>query len=122
MIQEALESEEQSRLQSTELDLLKWFLQPQNQRKGRLVLIDPRMGTRASKTVTFCVDAKGRYAIPWTSESIKDLMTNEHSYLSYKDEDGKNLRVFFMDLEDIYFGDVKAFMTCSSEDTYVERG
>jgi len=111
-IQEAIESEEQVRLQTTDLDALKWFLDPRNQRRGRLVLVDSETEERATKTITFSLmPVTGRIIIPWMAESIVDMMANGLTYLSYKDE-GENVRVYFTDVEEMYFGSVKAFMVC----------
>jgi hypothetical protein len=111
-IQQAIESEEHVRLQTTDLNLLRWFLDENNQRKGRLVLVNDRTGERATKTITFAVaPPAGKFIIPWVAESITDMMTNGQTYLGYKDG-GVNCRVYFEDVEEMYFGEVKAFMVC----------
>lgn len=115
-IQEAIESEEQVRLQTTDLDALKWFLDARNQRRGRLVLVDNDTSERATKTITFCLmPATGKIIIPWMAESIVDMMANGATYLSYKEKD-ENVRVYFTNVEEMYFGSVKAFMMCTGKD------
>ncbi len=116
-IQQAIESEEQVRLQTTDLDALRWYLNEKNQKKGRLVLVDSDTEERATKTITFGVlPASGKVIIPWIAESIVELMTNGLTYLSYKDSDGSVYRHYFEDVEEMYFGSVKAFMLCKSKE------
>jgi len=111
LIQEALEAEDQVRLKKTDLDVLKFFLNEKNQKRGRLVIHDPDTGEKASKTVSFCILPGKRYVMPWLSDSALDLLVNDHSYLSHKvTADAKPQRVYFNDVRELYFGDVKAFM------------
>lgn len=115
-IQEAIESEEQVRLQTTDLDLLRWYLDEKNQRRGRLVLVDSDTEERAVKTISFSVvPSSGKIIFPWVAESIIEMMTNGLTYLSYKDKD-QNVRVLFTDVEEMYFGSVKAFMVCTAQE------
>jgi len=115
-IQEAIESEEQVRLQTTDLDLLRWYLDERNQRRGRLVLVDSDTEERATKTVSFStIPGSGKIVFPWIADSIVELMTNGLTYLSYKDQD-RNVRVRFTDVEEMYFGSVKAFMVCTGQE------
>jgi len=123
LIQDALEAEEQVRLQSTDLDVLRHYLEPKNQRRGRLVIVNHETDTRGSKNITFCITPSRGYAIPWTSETVEELMTNGFTYLSYKEEgDEKPRRVYFTSVDELYFGDIKAFMVCAAEDAHVEQG
>ena len=116
-IREALESEEQVRIQTTDLDALHWYLNIENQRKGRLVLADTETGEKGSKTIVFSIfTPANKVLIPWVSESITELMLNGDSYLSYKDDDGTNKRIRFKDVEELYFGATKAFMACVPEE------
>lgn len=113
-IQFALEAEEQVRLQNTDLDILKFWLNKTNQMRGQLVVIDPDVDTKATKTVVFArrqLGARVQYIIPWISESIYDILTNGRTYLRYTD--GKNVKVYFTDVEEMYFGNMKAFMVCT---------
>lgn len=111
-IQRALDSEEQVRIQTTDLDVLRWYLDKENQIKGRLVIVNELTGERATKTVTFAIAPPAdKYIIPWTSDSIVEILTNGQTYLSYK-VDGVNHRVHFDEAEDLYFGDLKAFVVC----------
>jgi len=123
IIQDALEAEEQVRLQSTDLDVLRHYLEPKNQRRGRLVIVNHENDTRGSKNITFCITPSRGYAIPWTAETVEEMMTNGATYLSYKEEgDEKPRRVYFTSVDELYFGDIKAFMVCAAEDAHVEQG
>lgn len=126
-IQMALESEEQVRIQATDLDLLKHYMTPANQLRGQLVLINPEADeSRATKSVTFAMrevlpnpitatEHQYQYVIPWSGESIYDLMTNGRTYLRWSGPDGESQRVYFNEVDDLYFGDMQMFMVCKGE-------
>lgn len=111
-IDEALISEDQVQLKKTDLDLLRTYLHEENQRKGRLVVVDPTTNERANRTITFSRVPGNRYVIPWMSNNTFELLVNCESYLSFKEDeaDDKPKRVYFNNAEEIFFGDVKAFM------------
>lgn len=114
-IQYALEAEEQVRLQSTDLDILKEWLNVSNQRKGQLVIVDTVTGAKATKTVTFATRSRlqdVQYVIPWVSDSVVDTLTNGKTYLRYTSGDN-NVKVFFSEIAELFFGEVKAFMLCT---------
>lgn len=123
-IQFALEAEEQVRLQSTDLDILRYWMDKSNQQRGQIVIVDARVNTKATKTVLFALrrhGARTQFILPWISENITEILTNGHTYLRY-DADGQNKKVFFTDVEEMYFGDTKAFLVCSGlEDGHVGR-
>ena len=108
-LREALESEDQNAIRSTELDLLGEYLS--NNVKGRMHLTDSINDTRTSVVVSYCVTKLGNYAIPWKSEGIADLMTDPKSYL--KLESGK--RIKFSQVDELFFGTTKAFMLCTGD-------
>jgi hypothetical protein len=124
LLQEALESEDQTRLQTTDLDILKDWFEPKNQRKGQLVIVDHDTDQKATRTVNFVkrtVRTLTTYIFPWMAESIEDVLTNGLTYLRYTEGDQK-IKVYFKDVQEMYYGDVKAFMICyarESEDTDV---
>jgi hypothetical protein len=121
LVQDALESEEYVRLQDTDLDLLKFWLNTDNQRKGQLTLVDMHTGQKAVRSILFArrevvVTATKKlveYVLPWVSESIIDILTNGLTYLKYTEGETKNA-VYFGDVREMYFGDVKAFMVCTA--------
>jgi hypothetical protein len=109
-IQFALEAEEQVRMQSTDLDLLKFYLDPKNQIQGQMVIATE--DAKATKAVTFAKRERSavvQYIIPWISESVVDIVTNGKTYLRYVLEN-RHVKVYFDHVEELYFGDVKAFM------------
>lgn len=111
IIQEALESHAQVRVQDTDLDILHRFLDPSYQREGKLV-IAPR-STDASFRTLFCFTAMGEVAIPWRSESIYDLMTDGDTYFAWTDNAGTQRKSYFSDVRELFVGDRKAFMVCT---------
>jgi hypothetical protein len=116
-IDDAIHGEDHVRLQKTHLDLLKKYLNKDNQKTGRLVIVDPVADSRASKTVTFCKVSGERYVIPWISDESFELLVNRESYLSYREEanSAKPTRVYFDNAEELFFGDVKAFMILEAD-------
>jgi hypothetical protein len=119
-IQDALDAEEQVRLQTTDLDLLHEYMDPERQVKGQLVLINPDTEQRGTKTTTFVIrssrlrEKKGEveYVLRWMSDSITDMITNGRSYLRWNDGE-KSRRVYMVEAEDLYFGDIKMFLVCT---------
>lgn len=105
-IREALDSGETVELRRTDLDLAKEWLK--DHRKGRLYMVP----TGSTKPVSISIDyhktRMGDYVIPWTSDSIFNLMVAETTYLVV---DGK--KIHFSDVEELFYGDSKAFMLCA---------
>lgn len=113
-IQQAIEGQKQVEVRETDLDLLKKFLK--TQKKGKLHVVTQhesgdlgvsfgRMEWKEEDNVVY--DVSGDYIIPWSSESIADVMSNGETYLM----DGRR-KVFFTDSRDYFFGSSKAFMVC----------
>ena len=126
-LQEALESEDQVRLQTTDLDLLKYYLTSSNQIRGQMVLIDPSTKHRATRTVVFAVRnlyGRDQYILPWTSDAVADLLTNSSSYLRWtppshmlmEGDKGGSRRTYLIEHDEIYLGDVKSFLVCNGVD------
>jgi hypothetical protein len=87
------------------------FLDANNRSSGTLVIkVD---GSRSSIPLAFCRTILGEFVIPWKSESIYDLMISGDTYLRYK-EDGKTVKAYFTDVREVFFGETKAFMVCTS--------
>lgn len=106
-IREALEGEELVALRATDLDLIREYLA--NSQKGRLHVPANEDGKMASLTVEYGVTVMGLYVIPWTSESIRELLLHEKTYL--KTADGRKIR--FIRVDELYYGDKKAFVSCT---------
>jgi hypothetical protein len=112
-IWEAKESGAQVHKRLSDLDLLERWRDPTQRQQGVLVL---RNGTeKASNKITFCYAANGDIIIPWTGDSIVDLIINRDSYLRLTIE-GKPRRVYFKDAEELFFGETKAFISFRLED------
>ena len=131
LIQEALDSREQVEVRDTDLDVLRYYLTRSNQRKGQIVLVDhtDKEGTnKSTKTVTFArrvlstnsSELRVEYIIPWTFESIEEILTNGQTYLRYT-EDDKHMKVYLCSIRYLYFGDAKAFMVCEGQEVTNER-
>ncbi len=114
VIQDALESADQVAMRDTDLDILNRFLDPKQQMKGTLVLKDGDQ--KGSVDVLFCLTGLKEYAIPWTSDSIFEMMLNGETYLRYTDKDGSKVKVFFVGGRELFFGDRKAFMVCEPKE------
>lgn len=114
-IRDALESEDQVALKRTDLDLLRRYLNKDEQVKGRLVIIDPDTDERASKAVVFCTLPGRRYVLPWLGTHSPDLLVNGESYISYK-VNGASMRAYFSSFEELCIGEVKAFIVLEASD------
>lgn len=103
-IRQAVEGDDAVKIRDTDLDVLAHYLK--DQRQGKLYIYDPEADSTTSATVTYSVLPSGRYVIPWTDESISDLLTYPRSYLKVGTE-----KVRFDDVEELFFGGVKAFVS-----------
>ena len=116
LIQDALETEEQVRLQYTDLDVLQYFMDKKNQIRGQLVLIDTETNQRGTKTVVFAIrqlQGRSQYIIKWMSDAVTELLTNGRSYLRWTSPDtGESCRARMLDYDDLYFGDTRMFLVC----------
>jgi len=107
MIEEALTELDLVEVRSTDLDILREFLI--SNQAGTLVLKHPDTGEKASFSITYC-QVRGEYIIPWKSESISEMLTAEGSYLR-----AEGFRIYFNDIRELFFGNQKAFVACSSD-------
>ena len=107
-IQEALESEDIVQSRNTDLDILNEYLQ--NQQQGRLYIHDTDTGHKTSFTVSFCRTKMGDYVIPWRAEALSDLLINASSHLKVT---GTKKKIYFLDVNELFFGEHKAFIVCT---------
>ena len=112
IIRDALEASDQVMIRDTDLDLLKLWIDPNNQREGRIFIVDE--GQKTSFKIIFCRTTLKEFVIPYKSDSIIDLLTNGYSHLKFTDDDGEKRTVFFSDVREFYLGDTKAFMICGA--------
>ena len=110
-IREALESEEQVRVDETDLDLLRTYLDENHQKTGRLILKEE--GKHSSKKISFCITPMGEYAIPWTDPTTEpSIIYNGSSHLRWEDKEGTKHDVYFTEARDVFFGEHRAFIVC----------
>ena len=110
IIRDALENVDQVMVRDTDLDIISMFIDPKNQREGRI-----HLKTESDKTsfkITFCRGPLKEFIIPYRSEDIVDLMTNGESHLKFTDDEGNKQTVYFKNVREFYVGDRKAFMIC----------
>lgn len=103
-IEEALTGKEAVEIRATDLNALKQYLK--TNAKGRL-----RIKTEDEDetfSVSFGTTTTGGILIPWQSDSLEEHLTNGDSYLLHN---GK--RFFFARVEDLFFGEKKAFILCT---------
>ena len=108
-IENAVTGEHQVEVRVTDLDVLKCYLQTRKQ--GKLCIVNDEKGTSGTWKVTFGVVQRPghvEYVLPWSADSIEDLLTNGRSYLL----DG-NKKLYFSLVTELFFGDQKAFILCT---------
>lgn len=104
-IQEAIESEEQIELRTTDLDVFRQFMETRKDGKLHLVVREQT----GEFSVSFGRMKHGDdYIIPWNTSSIEEFITNGDSYLI----DGRR-KIYFSACHELFYGDVKAFMICT---------
>jgi len=105
-IQEAIESRDLVELRDTDLDAIRQYVF--HQTKGKLHLHDTITDQSSQMECYYSKTSLGEYLIPWRAESIQALMTDPGSYL----KEGSGQRVYFHDVRELFFGELKAFMVC----------
>lgn len=107
-IREAVFSEDAVEMRQTDLDLAKEW--EKDHSSCRLYVPVPE---ERSKVVGINIEyhrtKMGDYIIPWTTDSIYDLMLDEETHLRVPGV-GK---VYFMNVEELFYGAEKAFMICT---------
>jgi hypothetical protein len=113
-IQQAIEDHDQVEVRETDLELLKLFLKTQTIGRLHVAMMDETAEFEVAFGRTRCTESNGKrvlsgdYIIPYRSESICEVMTNELTHLI----DGRK-KVFFSEAKDFFFGGTKAFMVCT---------
>lgn len=110
VLREALEGSEQVRIQESDLDVLRQFLDPRQQRQGRLAL-QSESGSKTSFSIQYCTTKMGEYVLPWKSESIRDIILFGGAVLTRD----TGAAVALMDVRESYLGQQRAFMICTPE-------
>jgi hypothetical protein len=104
-LRDAIESDDAVTLRDTDLDVLSHYLR--NQEQGHLMVFDPSINRTRRVAVTYAVLPNKHYAIPWKDESIRDTLLDERSYL----RTATTKHVKFEDVEELFFGGIKAFIS-----------
>lgn len=101
-LDEALVSHGQVLVQETDLDIVRTYLQTQEQ--GMLhVETDTQM---TELPVSYGVTKLGDYILPYKGEAIEDLLANGLSFLALKD----GFVVYFTDVRPVSLGEMKSFL------------
>jgi len=111
VLQDALDSADQVRLQDTDLDIVQRWVDPKKQITGKLFMKNGE--DKATRKVIFCWTVMKEIALPWSSESIVDLLCNQETHLKFEDDKGVKRKLFFTDARELYIGDTKAFIVCT---------
>lgn len=110
-IREAIEGEDQVRIDETDLDILHRYLDKAYQKKGRLILKEGKR--HQTLNITFCLTPMGEYAIPWVDEETPDIFANGETHMKWKDGETEH-DVYFTDVRELYYGRRKAFVICET--------
>lgn len=108
-IREAIEGEDMVRIDETDLDLLRRYLDRKHQKEGRLILKEGKK--HQTLNITFCLTELGEYAIPWVDEDTPDVLTNGQTHLKWNDGE-KDRDIYFSDVRELCYGSRKAFIVC----------
>jgi hypothetical protein len=103
-IEDATSGYDQVRIRVSDPDVMKTYLA--TKREGKLVLKDG--DAKQSFDWSFGVTKAGDYLLQWGDNAETDLLTNGESYLL----DGQT-RVFFSDVQELYFGEKRVFLQCT---------
>jgi hypothetical protein len=105
-IRQAVEDRDRVEIRSTDLDIMRRYLE--HQEEGKLHLEDPITDQKSNIKVFFARTGMGQIIIPWRSETIEDLLISPESYLKVGDT-----KLFFGAVEELFFGKQKTFLLCS---------
>lgn len=105
-IQEAIMSRDQVEIRATDLNIMRRYLE--NQEEGKLHLTDSKTGQKTSFKVIFAWSEMKEIILPWRSDNIEDLLIDPDSFLR---TGGKKL--YFGTVQELYFGKQKTFLLCT---------
>lgn len=103
-IEAALDSEDAILLRETDLSVLQQYLA--TQKVGVLEVFDPEP---VSIQVIYGLLGTGELVLPWSSESVEELMLQPTTYVIATD----GTKYYFSDVRELFYGDTKSFMVCT---------
>lgn len=107
-LQDALTAEERVAIRETDLEVLEQYRVTRRNGVLRLSVALDGYTNQADIPVSYGRTALGEYLIPWQAETISQMLTNGETYLQTQE----NTRVYFKDVRELFYGNVKAFMVC----------
>jgi len=111
-IREAMEGGDLVELRTTDLDLVRHYLE--HREKGKLHVPNPEDDAKTvGLPVEYCITKMGDYVIPWTSESIQDLLLHEKTFL----RTAAGIKVPFAYVRELYYDRRKAFVICTPKES-----
>lgn len=114
-IQDAIQSEDQVTLKTTELDMLRHYRVPTNQLRGQVVWTDVDHGQKGTKVVLFC-HYLNKFVMPHPGDQMLRNLVNGTSYMRWTPPPTRGAkRVYFDGYDEIYFGDLAAFVALTGE-------
>ena len=112
-IEKALQEEGLVVTRETDLEAVSDFLKTQQEGTLNIFIEADGVSEMTDFPCSFGTTPLGEYIIRYHSESIEDLMTNGVTYLSFNGKDGKEGKVYFNRVRELFFGAQKAFMICT---------
>lgn len=113
-IEQALQNEELVVVRETDLESLNKYLSTMKPAILHVVLPN----SIGDINVMYGLTELGEYILPWSADSLEDVMVNGETYL--RDENGT--RIFFSSARELFYGDVKAFIVCKPSQKEVTNG
>jgi hypothetical protein len=106
LVSDALQTEQFVLVRETDLSVVKQYVSSPQTGLLRVELDD---GTSTEFAVTYAKTALGEYVFAWRGENLREAMTNGLTHLMSVETD-----VYFKDVRELFFGEQKAFMVCTS--------
>jgi len=94
-------------VRETQLDILPTFLRTLS--KGTLCLAGAE-----PFDVSFGRTVNGEILLPWQGESLEELLQDPESHLLFPSAEG-TVRFQVTDIQEVFFGETKAFLVCAGE-------
>lgn len=109
LLDEALQSEGLVAVRETDLNILHEYLATALSGVLHVAVVLGEEERATDVDVRYGKTPLGEYIIAWQAESIWEMLCNGHTYLREADQ-----RVYFQDARELFFGEQKAFLVCTS--------